>query len=44
MLNISTDESFGEFTTYETVADGAVLFRCVNISWLIFTLFTAQQN
>ena len=44
MLNISADESFGEFTTCETVAEGAALFRCVNLSWLIFTLFTAQQN
>ena len=33
---------FGEFKACETVAEDAVLFRRVNFSRLIFTLFTAQ--
>ena len=37
-----SDEGFGELKACETVAEEAVLFRSINISWLTFTLFTAQ--
>ena len=36
------DESFGDLKACETVEEDDVLFRWVNFSWLIFTLFTAQ--
>ena len=37
-------ERFGESTACKTVAEGAVLFRWVNFSWLIFAMFAAQKN
>ena len=37
-----SDEGFGELKACEIVAEEAVLFRWINISWLTFTLFTAQ--